>query len=147
MKHAETLHDFLYELNWTDTMRHKLRVMAERDDVRYLVAWDNAGRLSASAYTEKPDKWPDTVWRVWEKRTEAAAVKSKTQQAVALVRKGELTPHAAARQLGLHPSAVYRAMIRAKTRPLCPCCGQVVREGFAVDPSALRSPSDGPASA
>ena len=42
---------FIYDIPWSDNVRHKLRVMADRDDLRYLVAWDNAGQPSCSAFT------------------------------------------------------------------------------------------------
>lgn len=140
MKTYTALDDFLYELNWSDNMRHKLRVMADRDDVTHLVAYDLAGRLSASAYTSEPEKWPDTVWAVWHKPSPAEDLKSRTQKAVDLVNKGDMTPHAAAKAMGLNASAVYRALQRAQNRKLCPCCGQVVREGFRVDRKALKGP-------
>ena len=56
-----TLDEFLYDLTWSDNVRGKLRVMADRDDLRYLVAWDNAGKVSCSAFTEKPSDWPDNT--------------------------------------------------------------------------------------
>ena len=46
-----TLDEFLYDLAWSDNVRGKLRVMADRDELRYLVAWDNAGKMSCSAFT------------------------------------------------------------------------------------------------
>lgn len=141
MKTYDTLDQFLYDLTWSDNVRHKLRVTADRDDVRYLVAWDNAGKLSASAYTSEPAEWPATVVAAWRKPTLPELVKSKTQRAVDLVREG-VNPNAAAKQCGVHPSAVYRALTRAQEKPLCPCCGQVVREGFAI-----KTPSAAPASA
>lgn len=140
MKTYDTLDDFLFSLNWTDNMRHKLRVVADRDDLHCLVAYDNAGRLAASAYTAEPDEWPSTVWAVWRKPSRADELKSRTQKAVDLVLKGQLTPHAAAKAQGLNASAVYRALQRAQNRTLCPCCGQVVREGFRVDKKVLKAP-------
>lgn len=144
-----TLEAFL-TLGWTPSMQAKLQGMADRPDVQFLVAWDNAGKMSASAFTEPPEAWPDTAVAVWRKHPLPAAaadtVKSKTQQAVDLVRQG-LSPNAAAKQLGVHASAVYRAITRTLEKPICPCCGQVVREGFAVDPSVLKNPSPSPADA
>ena len=63
--------------------------------------------------------------------------KSKTQQALDLVRQGE-TPYAAARQAGISPSVVYVAIKRQQDKTLCPCCGQVVREGFQINPDVLK---------
>ena len=63
--------------------------------------------------------------------------KSKTQQAIKLVREG-LTPYAAAQQLGIATSTLYVALKRQKNRAVCPCCKQIVREGFEIDPEAVR---------
>jgi hypothetical protein len=55
---------------------------------------------------------------------------SKTQQALALMRDGKMTRYAAAKQLGLSPSAVYVAEKREADRQLkdrCPCCDGVLR--------------------
>lgn len=129
-----TLDEFL-ALSWSATMRETLRSKAAAPEVQFLVAWDNAGRLSASAYTAQPEAWPETVVAVWCKAPPAEP-RSKTQQAVDLVLRDGLAPFAAARQVGIHPSAVYRAMTRASEKPICPCCNQVVRDGFTVRPRA-----------
>ena len=42
MQH-QSLAEFL-ECGWSDGVKIKLREMAAQDDVKYLVAWDNAGR-------------------------------------------------------------------------------------------------------
>lgn len=134
-----TLDQFL-AMGWSPTVQAKIKDMADDRHIQCLVAWDNAGKMSASAYTGEPDDI-DTAVAIW-RRTPlppdiAETVKSKTQQAVELVRRDGINPHTAAHQLGVHPSAVYRALRRAETKPICPCCGQVVREGFEVkSPSA-----------
>jgi DNA-binding CsgD family transcriptional regulator len=64
--------------------------------------------------------------------------KSATQQALELVAQG-LTPYAAAQQCGIKPPTVYAAIKRGEGKPRCPCCGQVVREGFAVDVRKLKT--------
>ena len=56
---------------------------------------------------------------------------SKTMQALDRVEKGE-TVSAVARDLGISTAAIYAAMKRRAGKQLCPCCGQVVREGFEV---------------
>lgn len=146
MKPTDTFDDFLRGLNWSTTMRQKLHDMAVRDDIRVLVAWDNAGKLSASAYTSMPDSLPDKTLAFWRKDPPPDTTAPRTRQALALVQ-GGMTAHAAATKLGLNSSAVYRALARAQNKPLCPCCGQALREGFTVDRSALRARSDAPASA
>lgn len=69
------------------------------------------------------------------------AVKSRTMQALDLILRDGLTPYAAAQATGIDPSAVYRALARQAGRDRCPCCGQLVREGYTVDRSVLRDPA------
>jgi hypothetical protein len=64
--------------------------------------------------------------------------KSKTQQALELLRQNpELKPYQAAEQVGIQNAAVYQALQRTKGKELCPCCGQVVREGFELNRTVL----------
>jgi DNA-binding CsgD family transcriptional regulator len=63
--------------------------------------------------------------------------KSKTQQAIDLVRQG-MTPYAAAQQAGISPSAVYVALKRQQEKAVCPCCGQIVRDGFDINRAVLK---------
>lgn len=66
--------------------------------------------------------------------------KSKTQQALEMLKANpEMTPYEAAAQVGVGNAAVYQAIRRTKGKELCPCCGQVVREGFEVDHSVLKA--------
>ncbi|WP_205203101.1 hypothetical protein [Azonexus hydrophilus] len=53
---------------------------------------------------------------------------SRTQQALALWRAG-YTPYAAAKEVGLSPTALYAAIKREEAKgnmASCPCCGSVV---------------------
>jgi hypothetical protein len=43
-----------------------------------------------------------------------------------------VTPYAAAKMYGITRTAVYRALARRAGKTICPCCNQVVREGFVV---------------
>lgn len=125
------LDKFLYDLPWSDNMRHKLRVMSDRDDLRYLVAWDNAGKVSCSVFTQKPAEWPVNALAIWSKRGDdptASAAKSRTMQALDLVLDDGLTVYAAAKQIGVNESAVHRALGRRKDKDICPCCNQVIRQ-------------------
>jgi len=67
---------------------------------------------------------------------------SKTQTAINMVRDG--TPVAeAARKAGISTPTLYVALKRLRDqenagKERCPCCGQVVREGFSVDRSVLK---------
>lgn len=62
---------------------------------------------------------------VWERGHKAAGTATgRTQAALRLLDlHPEMNPHAAAKQAGVHVSAVYRALQRA-ARPVCKCCGQ-----------------------
>lgn len=62
---------------------------------------------------------------------------SKTQQALALVRAGKSVKEAA-QEVGIADATVYIAINRTKGKEVCPCCGQVVREGFEVDREVLK---------
>jgi hypothetical protein len=64
------------------------------------------------------------VWEKGVKRAQKGAPEGRTQAALRLLeRDPNLTPFAAAKQAGVHVSAVYRALQRA-SRPVCECCGQ-----------------------
>lgn len=63
---------------------------------------------------------------------------SKTQQALRLVAQG-LAVKAAAEQAGVAESTLRMAMGRTKGKELCPCCGQVVREGFEINRDVLKN--------
>lgn len=124
------LDKFLYDIPWSDNVRHKLRVMADRDDLRYLVAWDNAGQNTCSAFTAKPDVWPETAFAIWSKRGDdpTVATVSKTMQALALVLDEGMTVYAASKQVGVNESAVHRALKRREGKDICPYCNQVIRD-------------------
>lgn len=144
-----SLADFL-ALPWTAPRREDLRERASRPDTVALAAWDRDGRLVASVYTSEPDRLPSSLVALWRKPTfqpQPEPVKSKTMQALDLILQEGLTPFAAAKQVGVHASAVYRALERAEKKPICPCCGQVVRDGFEVDRSVLKDPAPGSADA
>jgi hypothetical protein len=68
---------------------------------------------------------------------------SKTQAALALVRESGMTPYAAAKQVGISSPTIYGAIRRQKNKEICPCCGQIVRAGFAVNRKALKKSSSG----
>lgn len=67
--------------------------------------------------------------------------KSRTMKALDLVLINGMTAYAAAKEVGINPSAVSRALARREDKTLCPCCRQVVREGFRIDKSVLKVPS------
>lgn len=64
-------------------------------------------------------------------------MKSKTMQALDLVKEG-MSAYAAAKQLGISQTAISRALSRREDKEICPCCGQVVREGYSVDKAKLK---------
>ena len=63
---------------------------------------------------------------------------SKTQQALALIEREGISASEAARRVGIKSGTVLSAIMRMKGKELCPCCGQVVREGFEVDRDVLK---------
>jgi len=63
--------------------------------------------------------------------------KSKTRIALDLVRQG-MTPYAAAKHAGIATSTLYAAMKRQEDKRICPCCGQVVRDGFEINHAVLK---------
>lgn len=67
---------------------------------------------------------------------------SKTQTALALFEQG-MTLNAAAKAAGIAPPTLHNAIKRRKEQQAagkehCPCCGQVVREGFSINQEALK---------
>ena len=62
---------------------------------------------------------------------------SKTAQAVERVKAGE-TVRSAARALDITEAAVYARLKLERDRPRCPCCGQIVREGFEINGGVLK---------
>lgn len=64
---------------------------------------------------------------------------SKTQQALRLVTEG-VQIKIAAKQAGIAESTLRMAIGRTKGKEQCPCCGQVIREGFEIDHRVLKSP-------
>lgn len=62
---------------------------------------------------------------------------SKTQQALKLLSQG-VPVKAAAEQAGIAESTLRVAMGRTKGKEQCPCCGQVVREGFEINRDVLK---------
>lgn len=62
---------------------------------------------------------------------------SKTQQALALMASEGIGATEAARRVGIKPGTVLSAVMRMKGKEVCPCCGQVVRQGFEIDRSVL----------
>lgn len=65
---------------------------------------------------------------------------SKTQQALALMESENIGASEAARRMGIKAGTVLSAVMRMKGKPICPCCGQVVREGFEIDHGVLKDP-------
>jgi transposase-like protein len=59
-------------------------------------------------------------------------------QAVRRVQTGE-TVRAVARDLDISESAIYAQIKREQGKTRCPCCGQVVKEGFKIDRSVLKA--------
>lgn len=66
-------------------------------------------------------------------------MRSPTNQALKLLADHpDLAPSTAARVTGADDCHVFQALRRRAGREVCPCCGQVVRKGFALDRSKLK---------
>jgi hypothetical protein len=115
------------------------------------VAWDDGGQTRVllvgpgcewpdvdAALATMPDSVPPKSVLVWRRHAEPKRAPivpgrgtepgSRTDRALQLLaRYPEMTPFEAASRLGIHPSAVYRA-IRRSARPSCPCCGRPVTQ-------------------
>lgn len=63
---------------------------------------------------------------------------SKTQQALALMESEGIGASEAARRVGIKAGTVLSAVMRMKGKDVCPCCGQVVRDGFEINRDALK---------
>lgn len=135
--------DHFLALGWSAGVQAKLREIVWEPHVNFLLARRVDGKLAGTAFSALPDPLPDGLVALWRKDYLQNAMKSKTQQAVDLVLKNEMTPHAAAALMKVHPSAVYRALTRAQEKQICPCCKQVVRDSFEIDRSVLKNPSGG----
>lgn len=66
---------------------------------------------------------------------------SKTQQALALMEEEGIGASEAARRVGIASGTVLSAVMRMKGKSICPCCNQVVRQGFEIDHSVLKDES------
>lgn len=123
-----TLAEFL-DLNWSDNVRHKLRVAADRDDLKHLVASYVDGKLTASMFTDTPEEWPLNAV-VWTKAPKAGL--SKTMQAIQLIDDEGFTAYAAAKRLGISAAAITRAQQRRAGKEVCACCGQIIRSAASA---------------
>lgn len=63
---------------------------------------------------------------------------SKTTTALQRVLAGE-SVRVVARDLDISEAAIYARKKREEAMPRCPCCGQVVREGYQVDQAVLKA--------
>ena len=118
MKH-QTLDEFLQTNGWSVNLKKKL----QENDIIIIQP-----TISASAYTAKPDEWPETALAVWAREKDLdPATKSRTMMAVDLVEKDSMSVYAAAKALGINQSAVHRAIKRREDKDVCPCCNQVIR--------------------
>jgi DNA-binding CsgD family transcriptional regulator len=68
-------------------------------------------------------------------------VLSKTQQALRYVAEGVAIREAAVRA-GIAESTLRMAIGRTKGKEQCPCCGQVVREGFEINRDVLKGSTE-----
>ena len=120
-----TLHQFLIGLGWTESMKNKLIETSDNKDVMHIAAFKNEDKLSASAFSETPEQWPENTIAVWSRQSAPGIKKSKTMEALALVDQG-MTRYAAAKEIGISESAVHRAWHRRQGKAICPTCNQII---------------------
>tara|TARA_R110000803_G_scaffold29382_2_gene67065 strand:+ start:252 stop:686 length:435 start_codon:yes stop_codon:yes gene_type:complete len=125
------------------TMHGKLIETAQRPDVAALARVEaDDGRFTAQAFNQVPKIWSQEVQSIYcleVLTSEENELKSKTMQALDLVINEGLSQYAAAAKVGISTAAVSRALSRREDKTLCPCCAQVVREGYAVDKTVLKT--------
>lgn len=119
------LQEFL-KLNWSDAMRQKLKRIALDPKTIAISANKRDDKYYATVWQEMPVNFPPATHSVWIKPDD---VSSRTQKALKLVREGQ-TAYQAAKALGISPTAIYRAQKRMQNRPVCECCGQVIRQAL-----------------
>lgn len=117
--------DTLLEL-FTEDVRPK--VLQALDNVSGLAVYQNAeqDQVKALALTSDLATTLDGGFTLVGTYEKPADTGSRTQQALVWLKLNDATPYAAAREFGLDPSAVYRALKRADAKR-CPCCGQTVK--------------------
>jgi hypothetical protein len=93
----------------------------------------------AVGFQEMPNDWPAGTVSVWLKGLDPSdntlsvpPDESKTKHALEMVDVLGLSPAEAAREVGIHRSAVTRAIQRRKNKPICPSCKQVIRRHTPV---------------
>ena len=123
------------------TLQAKITDMANNTDVLALVAYrDEGGVLKVSAFTELWEE-PDPEWvAIYCKHPLQSTTmeKSKTQQALELIEQG-MSQYAVAKQLGITQSGISRARNRRLDKTICPCCAQVIRDGFEINKAVLKT--------
>ena len=139
-----TLDEFLDGLLWSPGIKAKLQAAVEDDSIVALSAYEKpSGELGARAWSAIPTPWPDGTSAIYRKPVLEQATgiehKSRTMQAVDLVVSQGLTVYAASKQVKVNAAAVHRALARREGREVCPCCQQVVREGFTIDRTVLKA--------
>ena len=63
---------------------------------------------------------------------------SKTQRALALMESEGISASEAARREGIAAGTVLSAVMRMKGKAICPCCNQIVRQGFEINHDVLK---------
>lgn len=142
----------LLTLPWSANMRDRLRAAAADPTVEVIAVYPQGDGYSPVLFRDGTPPRPGAValWRPEPPAPPApeapastgspSTVKSRTMQALDLILSQGLTPYAAAQAAGISPAAVYRALARQEGRDKCPCCGQLVRDGYTVDRSVLKDP-------
>ena len=129
-------------LKLSTTVRNKLKAIFEDSNYYGVLAVNDKGKIKAIALEEEPEEYPDNTIAIAKIRVKSKAMsaKSKTAKAIDLIENG-MTPYAAAKKLAIGHAAGYTALARRKNKRICPCCKQVVREGYRINRKVLKEES------
>jgi hypothetical protein len=109
----------------------QLKAALERDDVRGLAVYEAGdGTRSARPFTGRdlPKSSALSVVRAVYLKPEAVLSGSRTMEALKWMENNPgKSAYTAAAKFGITAGAVYAAKKRRRNKPICPCCGQVIK--------------------
>lgn len=118
---------------------HKALVAAlDRPTISGLAVYENAdGRRRAVPTSGKtpPNEIDEefTLLAVYRKPELESSMSSTMAALEYLAKHPDSTPYGVAKMFGITPGAIYHARKRRAGRVTCPCCSQVIREGFILN--------------
>ena len=136
----EVTADEFLTLKLSQTVKNKLKAIFESSDYYGVLAINDKGKIKAIALEQEPEEYPDNTIAIAKIKVNSKlmSAKSKTSKAIDLIENKGYTPYAAAKKMEISHSAVYTALARRKNKRICPCCKQVVREGYRINRKVLK---------